>query len=425
MTIDRSFPPQIKDFGDLKIPSPRYITLDNGVPLIVVDNGSQEINRLSIIWTGGLCETSHATIANLALNLLREGTNKHNGAHIAEKLEYNGAWLKSQMHSHHSSLVSYSLNDKVSEIYPILVEIMSSPIYPTREFEVLREKLIRTATLDREKVEFYSAMEMRRLIMGESHPLAKSDSPEEIASLTVDDLFRFKHKILTRPHALYLTGRITPSLEDIVNDNFATIKSDVPTCEMRVDDFKPSSTKLVKIKRDGAMQSAIRMSIPTINRSYDDYVPLRLAVMALGGYFGSRLMTNIREEKGYTYGITASLLGYREGGIISIGTQCDNRYVEPLIEEVIKEIERMKTGNFDYDEMQRLKNYAMTQLISVLDSPFSIMDYYENICLSDTPVDYFYQQLHEIKMLSAEKLASIATKYFNIENLYTTISGDM
>ena len=80
------------------------------------------------------------------------------------------------MHSHHSSLVSYSLNDKVSEIYPILVEIMSSPIYPTREFEVLREKLIRTATLDREKVEFYSAIEMRRLIMGESHPLAKKVS---------------------------------------------------------------------------------------------------------------------------------------------------------------------------------------------------------------------------------------------------------
>lgn len=423
--LDRKTPPAVKGFGDMQIPEPRHLTLDNGVPLTVLDNGSQEVNRLTLVWDGGICETSFPAIATLAANLMREGTLNHSGAEIAETLEYNGAWIKGSVHSHHSSVVAYSLNSKAENVFPVIAETISCPVFPERETSVLREKMARTAELDREKVEFYSALENRRLVMGENHPLAHSDTPQEIRDITSDDIKALHNDVYTPATCgIYLSGCITPEIEDIVNNRFGSIKSDSHGCKINIVPFTGSANHLSVIRRKGALQSAIRLSIPTIGREHPDYIPLRIAVMALGGYFGSRLMSNIREDKGYTYGISASLLGYHEGGIISIATQCDNRYTMPLIEEVKKELTRMTTGDFSLEELDRLKKYAMTQLATILDSPFTIMDYYENMRLASTPENYFEDQIDAITSITPQQIASLASRYLPLSDLYISIAGD-
>lgn len=424
--LNRSIAPDIKNFGALEIPAVRMTTLDNGIPLFILDNGSQEVNRLTLIWNGGICETSHPSIPTLTVNLIREGTQKRSGKDIAEILEFNGSWLKGNVHSHHSSIVAYSLNSKSDKVFPILAETISEPIFPQKEMSVLQEKMARTAELDREKVEFYSALENRYLVMGVNHPMANSDSPKDIRDITSSDIQSFYNRIYTpKSCGIYITGRITPVIEDLVNDNFGANKTNTPGVSLNIVPFTQSTHHEKVTKRSGSLQSSIRMSIPTITRTHNEYIALRIAVMALGGYFGSRLMTNIREDKGYTYGISASLLGYREGGIINIATQCANQYVKPLIHEVKSEITRMATGDFTKEELERLKKYAITQLASMLDSPFTIMDYYENMRLSGTHIDYFKNQMETINSISAERIAELTAKYMSISDIYTSISGDI
>ncbi len=425
--LDRKTPPKIKGFGRLSIPKPRTITLDNGTPVTILDNGDQEVNRLSAIWDGGIAETTHPTAATLTANLMREGTSSRDGAQIAETLDYNGAWLRCNTHTHHSSLVAHSLNRNTSDIFPLLTDIITNPAFPQKEFDTLREKLTRIAEIDKEKVEYHSAIANRQLLFGENHPLAHSDTPAEIREITIDDV-KALHRSIYNPGTcgIYLAGRITPAIEDTLNNTFGQIPAaKEAACAKRIIPFKASETHLRVIKRADALQSAVKISIPTIDRSHPDYIALRIAIMALGGYFGSRLMANIREDKGYTYGITASLHGYPEGGIMDISTQCDNRYVEPLIEEAKKEIERMRADDFSDDEINRLKFFAMTQLASTLDSPFTMMDYYENMRLAGTPENYFEAQIDTLNSLTSERIARLANDHLPLDNIYISIAGNL
>lgn len=172
-----------------------------------------------------------------------------------------------------------------------------------------------------------------------------------------------------------------------------------------------------------SLQSAISFSIPTIGREHPDYINLRLAIMALGGYFGSRLNKNIREEKGYTYGITANLLGFREGAFVEIRVQCDPAYVESVIAEVKEEIRRMVDEPLSEEELNAVKNFAMTTLASILDSPFTIIDHHiSNHHLHIAP-DYFDAQLGAISNLSAATVSRMISEHVDAEKMSVTIVG--
>ena len=134
-------------------------------------------------------------------------------------------------------------------------------------------------------------------------------------------------------------------------------------------------------------------------------------------------MSNIREDKGYTYGINSYLLGYPEGGIIGISSSTDNSTVDPLIEETIREIKRLSTGDFKDEEMKRLKQHAMSSLASSLDSPFDIMDYYINRLVAFIPPKYFERQVAAVKSLTAEELARVAREHFSLDRLNIAVAG--
>ncbi|MBQ9077893.1 MAG: insulinase family protein [Muribaculaceae bacterium] len=426
-TLDRKTPPPVSGFAELHIPEVRHLTLDNGIPLTVLDSGEQEVNRLTLAWDGGIAETRLHAIASLTSNMLREGSRHHSGSEIAETFDYNGSWLKSSVMSHHTSVVAHSLNSRTAEILPILSEIVTEPVFPEKEFSVLREKAARSIELEREKVEYYSSVNLRRMTMGHNHPLAHNDEPDEVRAISTEDLYTHHQRVFNKATCeIFLAGRITPAIEETVNRNFGIGERPAESISLDILPFSPSDGDRLKItKRDNALQSSVKIAIPTIGRDHPDYIPLRIAIIALGGYFGSRLMTNIREDKGYTYGINASLLGYREGGLITISSQCDNRYVNPLLDEVKKEITRLASETFPPDELERVKKHVMTQLASTLDSPFTMMDYYENIRYTPTPPDYFPQQIRAVESLTTDDIPRLISKHIDPERLYTSICGNI
>lgn len=425
MNLDRTIAPQVKDFDRLSIPSCRHLILDNGIKLNIVDHGEFDVNRLSISWIGGAYDVDSFASLMLACDLMREGTKFHSGAEIAETLDYNGAWLKSNHHTHHTELTLHSLNSKFSEVLPILVESITSPSFPQQEFEINREKIARRKEINLSKVAYLSNQSNQRLIYGVDHPCAQDESPLDVRNISIDNIRAIHRDIFVADGCeLFLAGRITPAIEDALNKWIGSIPTNQRHLAQRVIPLSPSSQKLDIVNVDDALQCAITMSIPTIPRSHPDYIDLRYVIMALGGYFGSRLMNNIREDKGYTYGISAALLGNWEGGVATIATQCDNAYAKAVIEEVKNEIELLKLNNFDKDELTRLKRYAMTQIAGTLDSPFSIMDYYENQRHVLTPDGYFQAMQLSLNNLDSQRIASLATKYINIDELRISISGD-
>lgn len=425
--LDRAIQPTVHNLEHLSLPTPRRLTLDNGIPMTVLDSGTQELNRLSVFTDGGIIEAPSADIARLAAATMLEGAQGMSGAEIADNLDYNGAWCKTSTNIHHRGVVVYSLNSRFDDVLSTTTRVIATPAFPDHEIAVIADKHAAQLSVAREKVTYWATLGLNRLTKGPTHPLAVESTPEQVKALTRDELSGW-YNLTLNPGSMhvYLSGHITPAMEDAVNNTIGRMTAAGPGVAPDYMPFSPSPdhTPLV-IDRPGALQSAVAVGIPSIPRSHPDYIPLRLAVIALGGYFGSRLMLNIREEKGLTYGIGASLAGGRSGSTVEIATECDNRYVTDVIREIRHEIDRLTDpATFTNDEIDRLRRHVMSTLASMLDSPFTMMDCFENILLSSTPDDYFDRQQLFAAQMSPEMIATMARRYLAGGDIYTVVAGD-
>lgn len=220
-----------------------------------------------------------------------------------------------------------------------------------------------------------------------------------------------------------MAGRLTPEMIDAVTHAFWVTQPPGPGVTATVIPDSPAMPCRVDVKREGATQSAVVAVMPAIPRSHPDYIPLRIAVMALGGYFGSRLMANVREDKGYTYGISASLVGEKEGAHIKIETQCDPRYVESMIQEIKAEMTAMATRPPSSLELERVKRHYMTTLTSRLESPMSMIEEHISTLTVGTPPDYFDRQQEVLSQLSPELITDVASRYLDPDRLSWATAG--
>ncbi|MDE6489595.1 MAG: insulinase family protein, partial [Muribaculaceae bacterium] len=362
--MDRTVAPAVRAFSNLYMPELRRVTLDNGITLSIADGCNHDVNRLSLMWNGGTAEVQAPSVATLTMQLMREGSALHSGEELSKAFDFNGSWIKGVAQSHSSSVVMHSINSRMDTVLPLFAEMVAEPEFPEQALSAQRESLAGSVEIARTRVDNMSQRAVRDMIFGKSHPLAKDETPDEIRSISRGDLIDFHASVIGNALPdIFIAGRITPAIEDAVNRWFGQFKPKGEPLSLNVVKPEPVSGSAVNIvDYPGAKQSSVKIAIPTIGREHSDYIDLRLAVIALGGYFGSRLMTNIREEKGLTYGINAGLYGYREGGVVLIGAQTDNSTAGTVIAETISELRRLKSGDMDGDEIMRLKRFEMSQL---------------------------------------------------------------
>ncbi len=439
MTPDRTRMPQTHAIEHLTISGLRTLTLDNGMPLHVLDRGHDEVNKLIAIRAGGLAEAPTQTVANLTAQLLCDGSATHNAEEIADIVEFNGSWINAIAHTHHMSLNMISINSRFDHVAPIMAEIWHEPTFPDKSFKVKQAMLAKKIEEMRLKVATLADEEAARIAMGRDNPLAKAITAAEVHGTSVKDLRDFYRATSTgAPTTLYVGGRITPAIEDRINDTFGGLPYEPKPQDsgLRITPFTDTITSwnddevrderkqhTVHIPVNDALQSGVTLVLPAVGRSHEDYIPLRLTVLTLGGYFGSRLMSNIREDKGYTYGITANLMGYLDGSYTQISCECDHRYVEPLIDETLRELREMVTRPVENEELMRVRQSVTSSLLSIIDTPFTTLGYYTNMQFVGTPKDYFHQLLEASRTIDADTIARMASKYLNPDNARIVIAG--
>lgn len=417
--------PQVRELSDLVLPAVKRIQLPNGIMLNMLDRGDADVCRLGIFMRGGSAESSKQSVASLAASLMREGSESYRGSELADLFERNGAWLDTSAHSHYTSVHIYSLNNRFCKVLPGVADMVLHPEMSDEVFDIFRENKSRALETDLCKVATVAMRESDRIYLGQGHPMARFDQPDDIRNIEVEDVGNFHASRCDASNiTLFLTGKIDTKAVDAVVETFGSIGSEKQSCQLDVRLPQGIWTPDVKyVSLPNTTQAAVRMTIPAISREHDDYEMLRIAVCALGGYFGSRLNANIREAKGLTYGIGASIIGIDGYGAINISCQCDSQYVDTVISEIRHELDAMKSGDYSADELARLKRFYMTSLSGILESPFSIMDFFESGLIADIPSDYFKQQLDALEVLSPITLSEMATKYFNSEAALTVVAG--
>lgn len=423
--LDRSISPKITSFTDLKFDYPGFVTLSNGVKLYVLNNGDQEVNKFEVIYRGGLLEETKPLQSFVLASMLIHGSAEYSSQDVAEILDYNGSQFSATNHDNFTHISLNSLNKNFSTVLPVLKSIIQAPSIPEREYELLCSQIKSAYHTARQRVKYLSQMAGRKLYFGEKHPFSHMICDEDVDNLAIEDILSFHHKYYKPENCvMVLSGKVDEKEIALIDKYFGQAPNLSDISEFVECERISSATKNIVVDKEGALQSSVYMLQEAIPRNHPDYIKLRILVTALGGYFGSRLMQNIREDKGYTYGINAMLVGRRSGAKIVITSECDTAYTYLLVKEVENEIRRIQDKLMGEEELDTVKNNMLSDLAKTLDSPFSMASCVSSNIIFSTGEDYFNRQIAEITKITTKELQEVANKYLDVSKFYTAIAGD-
>ena len=423
--MDRTIQPEIQPLKNFHIQTPVRTTLPNGIPLTVINAGEQEVVRMDVLFSGGRWQQSRKLQALFTNRMLREGTTKYTAATIAEKLDYYGSWLELSSSSEYAYITVYSLNKYLAKTLEVVESMIKEPLFPQKELQTILDTNIQQYLVNTSKVDFLAHRSLLKSLYGEQHPCGKIVMEEDYHTITPEVLREFYERYYHSGNcSIFLSGKVTDDIisrvTDIFGIPFGQYQLQMPKFSFP---FAAIPEKRIFTEREDAMQSAVKMGCTTITREHPDYPKLRVLMTLFGGYFGSRLMSNIREDKGYTYGISAGVVFYPDSGLLIVSTETDNEYVEPLIQEVYHEIDRLHQEPVSAEELRMVRNYMLGEMCRSYESPFSLSDAWIFIATSGLKDDYFARSLQAVNEITPAEIQDLAQRYLCKETLKEVIAG--
>lgn len=426
MIIDRTKRPEIRQIDSIDILSPERLTMPNGVPLQIIRAGEQDVVRFDMLFRAGPWFQSHKLQAFFTHRMLREGTKKFTSAEIAEKLDFYGAWLEISNTLEYVYVTLYSLSKYFAHTLEILESIVKEPAFPEYELNTVASSCNQQFQVNSKKVDFVAHRTLMTSLFGANNPGGRFAVGEDYQDVHPDMLHAHHQKCYHSGNcSMMLSGKITPDIVELTTQMFGkdTFGKVAPPLEFISYPIETTTKNQIFVSHEDAMQSAVKIGGLSISQNHPDYVKLRVLVTLFGGYFGSRLMSKIREEKGYTYGISMGIIRCPETGVMMISTETDNRYVEDLIKEVYREMDKIQNEPIGEGELTIVRNYMLGETCRGFESPFSLADAWLFIQTARLDDHYYKRSLQAISSVTSTELQQLARQYFCKESLKEVVVG--
>ncbi len=424
MTVNRKIRPEL---SELSLPSllPHTCTkLSNGIGLIVLSDPSQEVFKMDVIFEAGPYYQPSPLIASTALHMLNEGTRHHTSAAIAETFDYYGAYIDFNNGMHKAELNLLSLNKYANETIDMLAEMVRESIFPEHELEIYLRNKKQAFLTEKEKTSWLARKEFFRVLFGKNHPYANVTHERDYESVKRQSLVDFYRERINAAHcSIVLSGNVTGPIQNQVADLFGTLGHPAVSPSIPRYEFQPSAPGSYNVPKTNAVQSSIRIGKSGVSLVQKDYAAFQLLNMVLGGYFGSRLMSNIREEKGYTYGIYSFNVTLPKASYWCVTADVNSQFTEAAIEETLKEIRKIQTELIPEEELALVKNYYHGELLREIDGVFSQADSLKNKLTYGMDNSIYRNIIEQIKTCTPEYLLDLANRYLKTEELYIVTSG--
>lgn len=427
MLLNRLQAPLITDFVIDKPLNPEVIESSSGARVHIFQNAIQPVVRVEFVFKAGKWYQPKPGIASLTAKMLKEGTTSKSAKQIADTIDFYGASLDISHGFDRSTLTIYCLSKFIWELIPLAFDVIKNPSFSFSEFEIVKKRVIQSLAIDKQKNSYVSSEEFTSTIYGRSHPYTTYINEEEIASITIEDLktFHTNHYLLSESE-VFITG----DLESVHLQNIISLLSESPTSysqlknETTVKKVSSVEGKRKSLPSNNNMQAAVRVGQVTIEPNHQDYPALYLLNHLLGGYFGSRLMRNIREDKGFTYGIYSSLSVKENGTLFSIGTDIKGDKIEETLEEIKKELIDLSNDLIQEEELQIVKKHLSGKFISDTSTIFDKMDKYKSTVLLGVDSSFYTDLQARVKTIESEELKEVAASYFDYNKMtIVTVGG--
>jgi zinc protease len=398
--------------------------LQNGIPVYLIEAGNEDVIRLEIIVRAGQITEELPLLSSTTLMMLNEGTENHSAEEFNTLLDFHGAFINLSPEKDLAGLTFFFLNKHIKKVIELAGEMVFRPAFPENELESLMNKRLRWFLINREKVANIALDRLFESAFGGEHPYGRPISEDHFRVIRTAMVRDFHAKYYNpATMALIVSGKITPATIDLLNEHFGRIMAR-PVCNQIQPGSLAGLDKMdTDIVKPGSVQTAIRIGSGTINKRHPDYTGMKVVNTILGGYFGSRLMQNIREDKGYTYGISSSLTSLDLSGYKLISTEVSPENRKAAIHEIISEIVRLQESEVEHEELNVVRNYMSGELVRMFDGPFALAETFRSAWEFDLDYLYYNRLSDKILKIQPDEIKELARTYYNIDELYKVTVG--
>lgn len=418
--------PQPNQIQNLKIIEPEKFTIDNGIELFYLNTGSIEVTKLSLIFSAGNWFEEKAMVSNLVSQMLNEGTDSMKNKEINELFESNGVSFQTEQSEDRIEVSISGLSERIENSFSLLFELLTESCFPKKEFSTLVELNSQSIKNRDENVSSFGSLKFMEVLFGTKHPYGFYETTDNLRKLNQSDLQEFFNKFLTSKNVyIVLAGKFDKNLINKVNDIFGKNNWSKNYIKQNPKhDFKSITQTKINIDKKDSVQSAINIGNISINKLHEDYPKIRILNHILGGpSLSSRLMLNIRVEKGLTYGIYSEFKSFENEGIFRVKTELKKESVNLAIDEIYKEMERLKSELVSEAELYKVKNYMLGMFLQMIDGPFKLMDAFIAIKNYNQDYDYYDKILKALNNITAEEIRELANKYFDKNKFKEVVVG--
>jgi len=421
--LNRTLAPESKQVSEINFIKPLAQHLDNGIPVFTVNAGQQELVRIEFIFKNVNWEESKPLQALTVSHLINNGTPDLSAKEIAEKVDFYGAFLQTEYGADQCSVKLYSLNKHLATVLPIIYSILNESIFPENELAIFIQNQKQSLSVSLQKNDFLARKAFANALFGDT-PYGSNISVSNYDAIKRQDLQDYFHAAYKPENCtIIVAGKFEEPEFKILN---AIIGRDWANNSLSTDNhfnFTSPIGSEVLIEKPDALQSAIRMGMLTINRTHEDFAGLQVLNCVLGGYFGSRLMSNIREEKGYTYGIGSGVVSLQDTGYFFIATEVGADVCQSALDEIDKEIELLKTDTIPEEELELVRSYMLGSLLGSLENAFSHADKFKNLYFSGMDYSYYERYIQTVKTIDSAALQKLAHQYLLVSDFTKVVAG--
>lgn len=405
---------------DVKLKPYEYYELDNGTPVYAIQAGEQEVMQMELVFYAGNWYEEQNIVAATTNYLIKNGTRQRSAFDINEQIDFYGAHLNRTCSNETAALTLHSLSKHVQELLPVIGELLTDSIFPEEELDIYKQNQKQRLQVSLKKCDFVANRLIDEKLFGFEHPYGRYTSAPAYDALERDQLLPFYKQFYTEGKCLiFIAGKLPANIIDLLNKNFGSLPFNGKSLPQVNHQPEPAKEKLYNISNDDkGVQAAIRMARPFPNRQHEDFPKMQILNNIFGGYFGSRLMSNIREDKGYTYGIHSFLENHVQTSALSISSEVGRDVAEATIKEVLYEMEQLRNEPVEKEELDLVRNYMIGSVLGHIDGPFQIINRWKIYILQNLGENYFYKSLDTIRSITATDLQALANKYLQPEDFY-------
>jgi len=423
--IDRKQSPKILDAVefDLQLKPCNRFNLDNGVPVYSIDAGAEELIMIEFVFYAGNWYEEKNIVAATTNFMLKNGTKNKSAFALNDHFEFYGSYLNRHCYNETATFTLHTLSKHLPSLLPVMAEILTESIFPEEELAIYKQNQKQRLEVNLKKCDFVANRLIDEYVFGFDHPYGKYTSTLDYDQLQREELVQFFQQYYIKGKcALFVAGKLPATIQEQLNKVFGGLTLNQNALkEIQFKQF-PAETKKYNIINDSnGVQAAIRIARPFPDRHHEDYPKVHVLNNIFGGFFGSRLMSNIREDKGYTYGISSHIQNHIHDTAWLVSTEAGRDVAAATIAETYKEMETLRNELVDEEELNLVRNYMIGGLLGDLDGPFQIISRWKSYVLNGLTEDYFYHSINSIKNVTAEELQVLAKKYLNPEEFYELV----